>query len=110
MLKGSGAEAEGDEEISSTSTEAVTEPDDAHDNAAPVSTPVLQTPRAAGIGATERVNPGTIGGDVISQVSPENIAFAPCSSGDKNGEENIEFFRAELLLTMRTPSLTPIQT
>lgn len=103
-----------DEELSSTSTEAVTEPDEPPVNAATVSTPVLQIPRDAGTGTgagtSERMNAGIAGGDIISQVSPENIAFAPCSASDKNGEENIEFFRAELLLTMRTPSLTPIQT
>jgi hypothetical protein len=101
-----GVEAEGYEEISSASTESAADAEGegggTSSSALPVSTPVLQVPRVPGL--------GIIGGDAISQVSPETIAFVPCTGSDKNGEENIEFFRAELLLTMRTPSLTPIQT
>lgn len=106
-----GDEAEGDEEVSSTSTESAADAEGegggTSSSAIPVGTPVLQVPRVPGLGAPERVGAG---GDAISQVSPETIAFVPCTGSDKNGEENIEFFRAELLLTMRTPSLTPIQT
>ena len=109
-----GVEAEGEGEIGSTSTESAADVEGegggTSSSALPVSTPVLQTPRVPGLGASERVGAGIVGGDAISQVSPETIAFVPCTGSDKNGEENIEFFRAELLLTMRTPSLTPIQT
>jgi hypothetical protein len=100
-----GVEAEGDEEVSSTSTESAAdaEGDGTSSSALPVSTPVLQIPRVPGLGAPERVGAGSVGGDTISQVSPETIAFVPCTGSDKSGEENIEFFRAELLLTMRTP-------
>jgi hypothetical protein len=95
-------EGEGDEEISSTSTEAPTEPED-H----PLSSK-LCTKSNEGVGVVASAA-GSF--EAVPQVSPQAIeSFSSTGVEELKDDEEKQFFRAELLLTMRTPSITHVQT
>ena len=110
-------EWEGDEEISSTSTETVTEPDDHLAGSGPGSA-------SAGCRSSRWARGNSAGNDESEHTGKQVTKFrAPSSSSNQEEEkkdkekvdvaeedEGMMFFRAELLLTMRTPSLTPIHT